>query len=121
MHEGKEQRTQIRSVAGEVWGIICGMGFGVEVMFFPRISIGTAIHGMYICHFPSRGIRFRYKTTKRISNQMSITTPTIYHCFFFISTLVLLGLLSLSRHKQGEGKQTHTTHFDLLMHTAMLS
>jgi hypothetical protein len=71
------------SVASEVWGIICEMKFCIVDNFlfegtcFLRISNGPAIHEMHVCHFPSRVIRFHYKTTKWISNWMSITTPTI--------------------------------------------
>jgi hypothetical protein len=52
------------SVAGEVWGIICEMEFCIvdnvlfEATCFLRISTGTAMHEMYVCHFLSRVIRF---------------------------------------------------------------
>jgi hypothetical protein len=40
--------------------------FCIEVKSFQRISIGTAIQEMHICHFPKRVIRFYYKATKEI-------------------------------------------------------
>jgi hypothetical protein len=71
-----KQRTQIRSVADEVWWIICGMGFCVVDNVLRRDNVlpeNFHRHG----RFPSRIIRFRYKTTKWISNRMNIATPTI--------------------------------------------
>jgi hypothetical protein len=62
------------SAAREVWVIICGMEFCIvdnvliEATCFLRISIGTAIREMHICHLLSRVIRFHYNTTKWISN-----------------------------------------------------
>jgi hypothetical protein len=53
------------------------MGFCVEATHFQRISIGMAIHEMHVCQFPSRVIRFRYKTTKWISDRMNIATPPL--------------------------------------------
>jgi hypothetical protein len=77
----------IRSVADGFWRIICFFGgrgasllwvlFGIKATCSQRISVGTTVHEMHVCHFPSRVIRLYYVTTKRIAKQMSITTSTI--------------------------------------------
>jgi hypothetical protein len=78
-----EQRTQIRSVTGEVWSVIFGMGFYIVDNVVCRGDVlpenfhWHSLTWNAICHFPSRVIKFHYKTTKRTSNQMSITPPTI--------------------------------------------
>lgn len=51
--------------------------FGVKATCFQRISEGTTVHEMHVCHYPNRVIRLYYETTKRVVNQMSITTSTI--------------------------------------------
>jgi hypothetical protein len=96
-------------------------GLCVEATCFPRVSIGTTVREMHICDFPSTVIRSRYKTTKRVSNRMSITTSATF--VFFLSRTQVVHVLSLR--KQTQHMQTnvdYVTHTNLLsMRSAVLS